>query len=372
MTKICYVIGTLKVGGAEKQLYYLVKNLDKNKFSPTIIALRGGILEPDFKKICKLKIIGKKFKIDPFSFLKLIFIIREEKTDILHTYMFTANTWGRLAGIICKIPVKIVSERSVDLWKKNYHFLIDKILGKFTDKIICVSEEVRNHYLKKTKLPSDKFIVIENGVDLQEIEKIKEKKEIKEEFGIQNDDFVILTGGRLCKEKSIDFFLSIVPELKKQITNLKILIAGEGEEKENLLNITKYLKLEDNVIFTGYRRDILSIIKISDLVVLTSKWEGMPNLILEGMALKKAVISTNVGGCKEIIQNNVNGFLIEYGDKKHLIEKILFLYKNSGEREKMGESGYKIVKEKFDLIVKIKEYEKIYSSFDRKNFKNQF
>ncbi|RLG88384.1 MAG: hypothetical protein DRO16_05140 [Thermoprotei archaeon] len=363
MKKICFVIGTLVAGGAEKQLYYLIKYLDREKFQPVVIALRSGSMENDFREIVKIKIIGKRWKIDPFFFFNLFHSIKEEKVDILHSFMFTSNTWGRICGVLLKIPVIVASERSMDLWKKWYHFKIDKILGNFTIKIICVSEEVKNYYLKKTELPESKFAVIENGVNLEEIEKTEYKKELKDEFGIKEEDFVILTGGRLCKEKSIDVLLSVVPELRKEIKNLKILIVGEGEEKRNLMEIVKKLNIENSVVFTGFRRDILSIIKISDIVVLTSKWEGMPNLILEGMALGKSVISTDIGGSKEIIEDGVNGFLLKYGDKKALVDKIIYLYKNPEVRKKMGEEGYKIVKKRFNLFEKIKEYEKIYSSF---------
>ncbi|OQX87041.1 MAG: hypothetical protein B6D55_04495 [Candidatus Omnitrophica bacterium 4484_70.2] len=363
MKKICFVIGTLVPGGAEKQLYYLIKYLDRKKFQPVLIALRSGGMENDFREIVKIKVIGKRWKIDPFFFFSLVHSIKEEKVDILHSFMFTSNTWGRFCGILLKIPVIVASERSMDLWKKWYHFKIDKILGNFTKKIICVSEEVKNYYWKRTKLPENKFAVIENGINLEEIERVEYREELREEFGIKEEDFVILTGGRLCKEKSIDVLLTVVPELKNEIKNLKILIVGEGEEKRNLMEIVKKLKTENSVVFTGFRKDILSIIKISDIVVLTSKWEGMPNLILEGMALGKSVISTDIGGSKEIIENGVNGFLLKYGDKKTLVDKILYLYKNHEVRKKMGEEGYKIVKKRFNLFEKIKEYEKIYSSF---------
>ncbi|RKY31600.1 MAG: hypothetical protein DRP67_02330 [Candidatus Omnitrophota bacterium] len=360
MEKICYIIGTLKTGGAEKQLYYLVKYIDRDKFKPAVIALRGGNMEEDFRKIVKVRVLKKRWKFDPFLFFNLYREIKRERPDILHTIMFTSNTWGRICGILLKIPAIVASERSMDLWKRWYHFKIDKILGRFTRKIICVSEEVKNYYVNKTDIPEDKFVVIGNGVNLEEIEKVEFETEKRKEFNIKQDDFVILTGGRLCKEKSIDFFLSMVPELKNKINNLKVLIVGEGEEKKNLYNIVEKLKIRDTVVFTGYRKDILSIIKISDIVVLTSKWEGMPNLILEGMGLKKPVISTDVGGCRELISDGENGFLIKYGDKRTFIEKIIFLYENPEVRRKMGENGYKRVREKFDLFKKIKEYEEIY------------
>lgn len=357
--KILYVIGTLVPGGAEKQLLNLIKLLDKTKFQPVLIALRGGKLEGDFKKVVKLRIIGKKWKIDPFFFFHLFKAIKKESPDILHTFMFTSNTWGRFCGILLKVPVLIASERSTDPWKKWYHFKIDKILGKFTSKIICVSEEVEKVYKEKLNLPDEKFLVIKNGVDIEYFDNIERKAELKQKFKIEEEK-VILTGGRLSSEKGIDYFLRAAEKLIKIFPPVKFLIVGEGSEREKLEREVESMNLEEKVIFTGYRDDLPQIMKISDVVVLSSKWEGLPNLLIEAMACKLPVVATNVGGCKEIVKEGENGFLVEYGDIENLTEKILYILKNPEMSEKMGKKGYEFIKTHFNIKDKIKQYENIY------------
>jgi glycosyltransferase involved in cell wall biosynthesis len=357
--KIVYVIGTLEIGGAEKQLYLLIKNLNRKKFETFLIALRSGRMEKDFKKITTLYILKKKFKFDILILFRLIKILKKEKPQILHTFMFTSNTWGRLAGILCRVPFIIASERSADLWKKWYHILIDKILLKFTDKIVCNSEEVRKIYFKKIDGKEEKFEVIYNGIEIEKYEKLKENPELKNELKIKNEK-IILTGGRLSFEKNLETFLYIAKNVKKEFSEVKFIIVGEGEEKEKLLKLTDKLDLKNDVIFTGYRSDLPQLIKISDIIVLISLWEGMPNLIIEGMLCKKPVICTEIGGGREIIKDRETGFLVNPKDIQKIVERILTLLKNPEIFEKMGEKGYNFIKENFSLERMIQNYENLY------------
>ena len=357
--KIAYVIGTLQIGGAEKQLYLLIKNLDRKKFEPFLIALRSGRMEEDFKRIVPLYILQKKFKFDIFILFHLIKIIKKEKPQILHTFMFTSNTWGRLAGIFCRVPFIIASERSADLWKKWYHILIDKILFKFTNKIVCNSEEVKKIYLRKIDGKEEKFKVIYNGIEVEKYENLKVKDELKNELKIKNEK-IILTGGRLSFEKNLETFLYIAKDVKKDFQEVKFIIVGEGKEKKKLLKLTEKLNLKDDVIFTGYRNDLPELIKISDIVVLISLWEGMPNLIIEGMLCKKPVICSEIGGGKEIVKDGETGFLVNPKNKQQIKEKIIFLLKKPEICKKIGEKGYCYIKEKFSLEKMVKNYEELY------------
>jgi len=360
MIKICYVIGTLEIGGAERQLLQLVKNLDKQRFLPVLLTLRDGRMRKDFEEAVKVRVVGKRWKFDPLFLLELTKIIKQEKPDILHTFMFTSNTWGRIAGIITGVPVIVASERSMDSWKKWYHFLIDKILGFFTKKIVCNSEEVKNLCVSKLKLRDQKFTVIINGIDLDFYEETSVKLEIKKEFGIEEGERIVLSGGRLSWEKGLEYLVYSAKRVINEFPAVKFLIAGEGPEKEKLKKLVEKLLLKNKVVFTGYRKDLPFIIKTSDIVVLSSLWEGMPNLLLEAMALGKPIVATNVGGCKEIIKDGKNGFLVEVKDVENLAERILVLLKNQTLCTKMGERGFEIVKSNFALSKMIGKYERIY------------
>ncbi len=358
--KICFVIGTLEVGGAEKQLFLLIKNLDRKKFFPVLIALRDGRMREDFEKVAGIHVAGKRWKLDILFLIKLARILRREKPDILHTFMFTSNLWGRLAGLLCRVPVMVASERSMDLWKSSLHLLPDRILARFTRKIVCNSREVERRYQSLLGKNYRRLCVIYNGIDADLYAGIDNRQGLMESFGICPGNPVIITGGRLCSEKGLKYFLRAAAIVAGIYREARFLVVGDGDEKKNLLDEMKNLGLEKKVVFTGYRRDLPELLKLSDIVVLSSLWEGMPNLLIEGMALRKPVIGTAVGGTVEIVKDGETGYLVPSKNHEMLAGAMLCLLNDEGLRRKMGERGYEFVKNNLSLGKMVRKYEELY------------
>lgn len=361
MIKICYVIGTLEIGGAEKQLLLLIKNLDKQRFLPVLIALRDGRMRQDFEEVVEVKVIGKRWKFDPFFIWELTKVIKREKPDILHTFMFTSNTWGRIAGIITGIPVIVASERCVDLWKKWHHKLIDRILLQYTKKIIANSHSVRDFYQKTEKIPDEKIKVVYNGIEFEKIEKVKvDFGKKKRELNLENAKWIVGTGGRFTLQKGFTYLLKAIPDVIKKFPECHFILIGDGFLMNEFKNLVKKSGIEKNVIFTGYRKDILEIFSICDLIVVPSLFEGMPNIVLEAMAIRKPVVGSYIPEIKEIMKDGENGFLVPVKTPDVISEKIIVLLQNTELRKKMGESGYETIKEKFNLKGMVEKYERIY------------
>ena len=361
--KICYVIGTLQIGGAEKQLLYLTKNLNRRIFSPEVIVIhKGGPLKEEFiENNIPVIEVGKKFKIDPVFLLKLLFILRRKKPKFVHTFMFTSNTWGRLASIFARIPFIFSSERCVDPWKKWYHKLIDKFLLIFTDKVIVNSFAVKEFYKKIENIPEIKIEVIYNGVDVENIEKILfENDKKREELKLKKNKFIVGTGGRFTEQKGFIYLLMAIPEVLKYFPDCIFIFVGDGPMRKSFEKIVYKLNIKNNVIFTGYRKDILEILSLCNLIVVPSLFEGMPNIILEAMCLKKAVIGTDIPEIKELIKDGFNGLLVPVKNYEKISEKIIYLLKNPEICKKMGENGYNYVKENFSIEKMVKSYEKLY------------
>jgi len=358
--KICYILGTLDVGGTEKQLLLLCKHINRDKFSPFIISLRGGRMREEFRKEdIPTMVAGKRFRFDIIALFRLMLILLRNKPDILHTFMFTSNTWGRLAGILAGIPVIIASERSTDLWKKNYHFFLDRILGFFTDKIVCNSTSVRNRYEKKLAAFSKKFVVIKNGIEMErfDVSKITRKEE-KEK--------IIFTASRLSPEKGIEFLIEAARIILGKIADVKFLIAGEGPLKDKLEKLADNYGIKDSVFFLGYQENIQDFIGISDMVVLPSLWEGMPNFVLEAMAMKKPVVATDTDGTRELITDCETGFLVPPGKSSELAEKIMMLLCDEELASKTAEKAYMFVRENFDVSMMVSSYESLYQDLMRR------
>lgn len=362
--KLCFMTGTLDPGGTEKQILLLCRYINREKFNLCIISFRGGRMEKEFEKEnVPVRVIGKHYRFDLLALFKLILVFLKIKPDILHTFIFTSNTWGRIAGIVVRVPVIISSERSTDPWKKNHHFFIDKFLGFFTDKIVCNSVSVKSHYEKKLGQISRKLIVIKNGIDLERFSFDNSKP-------VQKKEKIVLTVSRLSPEKGIQFLIESAKIVLKKTKDVKFLIAGEGPLRNELESLIKKYKIQDWVIFSGYIKDIENLISESDVVILPSLWEGLPNILLEAMAMKKPVIATDVGGVREIVKNGENGFIVKPACAREIAERIIEVFSDEKNSLRMGESGYKFVKENFDVQKMVSSYQCLYTQLVARRWKN--
>ncbi len=361
MIKICYVIGTLEIGGAEKQLLKLIERIDRNKFSPVLVALRGGVLREEFERVCSVTIIGKRWKIDPFFLAVLARTLKRERPDILHTFMFTSNTWGRIAGVMADVPVMIASERCVDVWKRWYHRLIDRALLPFTFRVVGNSDAVGRFYQQTERIPEEKMAVVYNGVDLDEFKNVEAPPALKKQVGVEQSGFIIGAGGRFTEQKGFINLLKAVPSVMKAYPESRFVLVGDGPLRRSFEDFVAANGLEKNVVFTGYRKDILRIFSFCDVIAVPSLFEGMPNMVLEAMALKKPVVGTDIPEIAELVKDGENGFLVPVKNNEgQIAEKIIVLLQNTELRRKMGENGYSVVNERFSMESMVRGYEDIY------------
>lgn len=401
MINVLYIIWSLGLGGAEQVVISLVRGLDKSKFQPFVCCLNdeGRFADELKKEGIKVIALNKAKGIDFSLISKIIRVIRENNIQIIHTHLWGANFWGRFAASAAKVPV-VVTEHNVDIWKSPLHFMIDKFLFKKTDCFIAVSETVRDFYAKKLRVDSDLIKVVYNGIKVNSLEdrreKIEERREkddngrqttddrqdtLRGELGIKSDEKVIALIGRLVPQKGILFFLNAMNEVFVHRPSsidyrLKILIVGEGPLKNSLQSMVhspQYKNIEEKIVFTGFRKDIPEILSITDILVLPSSREGLPMILLEAMSAGAIVIATRVGGTPELVQDGVNGFLVEYGDNLGLAQKIEYVLgelnkseiRNSKSEKNLAinqikENARKTVEEKFSLKKMIEEHERIY------------
>lgn len=368
---ILYLIATLEIGGAERQLIELVKRIDKNKFNPVVCCLtRGGPLEDELKQAkVEYFILGKKFKLDFSVIFKLIFVLKQKNIHILHTWMFTSNSFGRIAGILVHTPVIIASERSI--YRKNkLEFFIDYVLSHFTDKIICVSEGVKSFYHKYAGIPFNKLVTIYSGIDPNA--KADISKDIRKELGLEENMPVITTIGHLFPYKGIKYLLYAAVEVIRNFPSARFLVVGEGPQKEELNTLAKELGIDSYIVFMGLRRDIKEVLAITDIFVSASLIEGLPNVIMEAMLAEKPVIATRIPGNNELVIDNETGLLVPSQDAVSLAPAIVNLLKNPERGKKMGLKGRERVEKYFSINETVRGTEKLYESLvNLKNLKTQ-
>ncbi|MCM8805062.1 MAG: glycosyltransferase [Candidatus Omnitrophica bacterium] len=352
--KIGYLIGSSEIGGTEKMILTLIRNVDKNLFDFIFFCIKG---EGRFTEILKKEnynVYILNFKKNPISFIKLFLYLRKEKLDILQSFLFVSNIIGRIYGRILKINFLISSQRSTDDWRKWYHWLIERMTKNFVDLYISNSYSGREVLIKKGKIKRNKIIVIPNGIELPErFEKIKK------------DYIVIGSIGNLRRAKGYFNLIKASEIVIKKYKNVKFYIVGEGKLKEEILKIIEKKKLKDYFVLTGYVENVYDYLKIFDIFVLSSLWEGCPLSLLESMGYGIPSIATNVGDVSYIIENGVDGFIVEKNDYRRIAEKIILLIEDENLREKIGEKSREKIKKWYSLEEMIKRYESIYLGFKR-------
>jgi len=361
--KIIQVIATLKVGGAEGQLFEFVKRIDKRKYDIIVCALtEGGYYADELERLgIKIVVLNKRGKLDIGMLIKLVRLMRIEKIELVYTYMFTANTWGRIAALLAGVPIIVAGERAADRWKSKFHLLVDKVLSKYTDKIIANSDGVVDFYVLEAKISRNKFLVVHNGVNMSMFKHQKDRAaEIRQELNICSEKAVVGTIGRLMPQKGYQFFLKAVKIIAKEFPNTVFLIVGVGYELEELENLSIKLGIGDKVIFAGFRDDIPEILSIVDVFVSSSLYEGLPNVVLEAMANGLPVVATNIEGTCEVVLEGKTGFLVPPRDYVALAEKVTFLLNNQELAHKMGETGKEKVREEFGFDIMVRKIEGIY------------
>jgi len=361
---ILHLITGLKAGGAETMLFNLVTNLDKNKFNNIICTLReGGEIEEKLKKNnFKVYSLGIKTKIGIFELpqasFKLLKILKKEKIDILNCWLIHACLLGRFAGKISGHKV-VCSVQAKELLYKPLLFL-DHLTSFLVDKYICVSNAVKTFTIGYVGIDSKKIEVIYNCIDDKPYQKME--KYTKKKFGLTNNTIIVGMVANLRKQKGHEYFLQAAKLIIEYGTStIRFFIIGSGTEEKRLKELSKKLGIDEKVVFLGYRKDVPQLLSIVDIWASSTLYEGNSLALLEAMALKKPIVTTDIGENSEVVTNNKEAILVSPKDSHSLAAGIQKLIKNKELAHKLARNAQKRFKD-FNLDTIIKKYEKMYLS----------
>lgn len=364
MNKIMYIIDSLRIGGAEELLLTVVRKIDREKYNISVVCLfdEGPLANEIRTTGVKVEFLRMRNRLDLPTFIKLIHLIRNEDIKIVHTNLFDSNFFGRMAAKLADVPVMVATEHNVYPWKKRRHIFIDKLMARFTDRIIAISDAVRLWTSEHENIDLEKFVTIYNGIDINRFDLPVDIYEKKKELRLDPRVPLIGTIGTLTGQKGHKYLLEALAKVTKVIPDVKLLIVGDGHLRTKLEELSVNLGLGENVIFCGWRRDIPEILAILDLFVLSSLWEGLPLAILEAQACGKPVVASNVDGIPEAVNDGQTGLLVPPKDPERLARAIVKLLRDKGLAMKMGEAGRKLVRQKFTSEIMVGKIEEIYDS----------
>jgi len=356
LIRVLYVIATLDPAGAERQMAHLARRLDRHEFEPVVCALtRGGPLEEELGRAgVPVHVLHKQGRWDLGVVRRLRRIIRGTSPRIIHTWLPTANTLGRIAGLLEKTPVLIASERAKDAWKGPLRRAADRFLAARSQRILTNSQAVKSFLSEQIGLPADKIAVIPNGLEFDatasgSVEDPSPTGEVLE----------IGTVARLEPQKGLSYLVEAIARLPKDM-EFRLWIAGGGPDEASLREQVTRLDLGETVQFLGIRHDVPALMTRLDLFVLPSLWEGLPNVVLEAMAARRAVVATNVDGTPEAAIHGQTALLVPPRDPAALADAMVRLARDPEMRRRFGEAGRKRVEEEFRMELMVERTQNEY------------
>lgn len=292
----------------------------------------------------------KKIGIDPAIICRLAKIMRTGHYDIVHTWLYTANTWGRIAARLAGVPVVIGSLRVTSDWQSRTRTTISQILVPLADVMIANAQAVRDSDMAKL-LVHPAYEVIYNGVDTKRFLPIDphQVRQARRSLGLPENSPVIGTVGRFDPQKDYKTWLRMAYQVRSSIPNAHFVIVGDGELRPAINAWIVELGLENNVMLLDSRSDIERIMPLFDVFVLSSTYEGLPNVVLEAMACGLPVVATAVDGTVELVHHHVTGILVAPGDAGGLTEAVLDILANPEQARAMGQAGRSHAKSEFSL-----------------------
>lgn len=345
--KILFVGSSLGSGGAEKILIYLINNLDPGKYDMRLVLLQRTM---DYVKELEHPIRIDYFdKTSRLSFIKIILqlrrLLREYRPDAVISLLNFINIVAVLSKLLSGIKTRTIICEHLHLlnYYRSFWGRIKKVLAAFifgkADDIVVVAADMKAHMEKEFGLPPAKVKVIYNPIPLEKILE-KSREEVDHPFFRAKQLQVIITAGRLVRQKRYDRLIRAFAQAKAKEPNLRLLILGRGELEQELKSLAAELRVRDDIDFLGFKENPYAWIAKARAFALSSEREGFPNVLIEAMVCGVPVISTDcLSGPREIIETSHSGLLVPEEDLHQLAEALADIVRDDARRRRFVEAG---------------------------------
>jgi len=355
--KVAHIVYSLRVGGLEKVATDIISHFDKEKINVSVFCVgKKGEYAKELEKhnIDVSLLNGCKYPLKNAFMLAQIF--KKEKFDVVHSHSGVDR--DAVLAVLAGVHIIVHTDHGRFYPDSKWSRINHKFFSCFRDKVITVSDELKSFMSKEVGIKQDKLTRIYNGVDTNnnDIDVSKKKKEL----GISSDDKIIGIIARLAPVKDHNTLFLAFKKVREKISNVKLLVVGDGSLRKTLKKEAVDLGEKDNIIFLGIREDVPELLQVMDVVCLSSTHEGHSITLTEAMASGKPVVATDVGGNSELVINKVTGLLVPPRNPDRMAEAIIELLKDDEMRKLMGEKARKRVEENFNIRNTVRQYEDLY------------
>ena len=355
-------------GGIEEGVLSLLRNMNRGRFSlalacpPRLIQAYGRDLESLDIDVYPLPSLSRPYQLPALA--RLFRVLRAAAPDVVHTHLFVSSLFVAPAAKLCGVPIVIESCRIKEGWREGRWktYAIDRCVNRFIDANIAISESLRQYLIEGKGFPAEKVVMIRNGRELSRVlaPPQKDSSQLRSEFSMSDNELVVVVPGRLEIQKGHCHFIEALPGVLRRFPNVRVLFVGDGSLRSQLSEDVARRGLTKYVIFTGYRKDVYDLIRLADLVVLPSLYEGLPLTAIEAGALGKTIVATSVDGTPEVVLHGQTGWLVAPRRPEELAEAMCNLLGNPHLREALGKSAREFVLRAYSFDRLLRETEQLY------------
>jgi starch synthase (maltosyl-transferring) len=360
---VALVITDLDIGGAERALVALATGLDRRRWAPAVIALgpegplAGSLRRADLPVTCLA--VGRRGP--GRAVARLAATLRTQRPWLVQSFLFHANIASRLAAVLAGVPWVVgglrVAERRGPKW---WHLALDRLTAGLSAGSVCVSEGVLRYSRETARLDPGRLTVIPNGIEVSPFDHASPVP--RTAIGVPERAHLALFVGRLTEQKGLPVLIEAAGQVARTRPDWQLALAGDGPDRDRLQQAAGRIPaLSGRVHWLGPRDDIPALLKAADLLVLPSLWEGMPNVVLEAMAARLAVVATAVEGSEELVEPGRTGWLVPPADPEALASALLDAAADPARLVRLGEAGRLRVESRFTIARTVEAYETLWA-----------
>ena len=374
--KVIHIITMLELGGAQGNTLFTVSNLDRNRFRVGLITGPGGILDEEATKIPDLDLKFVPALVRPVhplkdlsAFIEITRILRKEKPDIVHTHSSKAGIIGRLAAKAAGVPIVIHSVHGFGfnpyqrLLVRRLYIFLEKFMARYTNVLITVAEENIKTGLRCGIGNRELYTLIRSGVDIQKIKRsaaATDLRALRQELKLPEDAKIVLSVGPFKVQKDPIAFVECAARVASQVPAVKFLWSGDGELRADVEKRVRELHLENVIALLGWRKDIPALLRLCDVFILTSLWEGLPRAGVEALIVGKPVVAFAVDGIPEIVRDGQNGFVLPPGNHDEFARKLIQVLIDPNLHKNLSAEAARSIDASFDIHRMVRQQEQLY------------
>jgi starch synthase (maltosyl-transferring) len=354
------VITELDVGGAEKMLIELAQRLDRRRWSPSVLALgrEGPLARPLRQEGMDVECLEVDRRRPIRGVLRLAAALRARRPRLVQSFLFHANVASRLAAPLAGRPWVVGGVRVAE-HEQAWHLRLERRTQRLGAGWVCVSEGVRQWMIREARIDPARLVVIPNGIECDAPEPAAADRSVLSRFPAGP---IALFVGRLTRQKGVDVLLEAASVVVANQPDWSLAIVGDGPDRPMLEErVRNDPGLKSAVKFLGARSDVGALLRAADLLVLPSRWEGMPNVVLEAMAAGRPVVATAVAGTSELVRSGETGWLVPPEDPGAVAGALIEAARDQPRAQLYSRQGRDRVAREYRVETMVERYERLWA-----------